>query len=218
MSAFGFRKPSDLPAAIPVFPLSGALLLPRTPLPLNIFEPRYLNMVDDALGSDRLIGMIQSLSPMGSDGQPGLATVGCVGRITSFTETEDGRYLITLTGVGRFGVREELPARKPYRVVRADWERFAADLIPPQNSYQIDRDGLAAALRRYVDANGFQADWGVIDDSPPEALVHTLCAVCPFEPREKQLLLEAETLIERCRTLATLLELNTLPDAKGPMQ
>jgi uncharacterized protein len=215
--SFGFRKPEDLPVAVPVFPLSGALLLPRAPLPLNIFEPRYLNMIDDALGGDRLIGMIQTAGA-DEDAPPRLADVGCVGRITSFTETDDGRYLITLTGVTRFGVSEELSLRKPYRVVRADWRRFADDLSAPLDTYQIDRDALSAALRRYVDANGFKADWSLIADAPPEALIHTLCAVCPFEPGEKQLLLEAKSLQDRSRALITLLDMNTAPDIQGPLQ
>lgn len=217
MSAFGYRKPSDLPLTLPIFPLGGAVLLPRGTLPLNIFEPRYLNMVDDALGGDRLIGMIQP-TVGGEPGRPAVSAVGCAGRITSFSETDDGRYLITLTGVARFGMREELPVRTPYRSVTPDWERFSADLSPPDDSYVIDREGLTRALRRYVDINGFQADWSVIEEAPPEALIHTLCGLCPFEPREKQMLIEAETLADRCRTLTALLELNSAPDVKGPMQ
>jgi uncharacterized protein len=222
MSAFGYRKSSDLPAVLPVFPLSGAVLLPRGALPLNIFEPRYLNLIDDALGGDRLIGMVQPLDKIGVGaalrGQPDLNTVGCAGRITSFTETDDGRYLITLTGVARFVVQDEVPARTPYRTVAPDWTRFAADLTPPPESYRIDRNGLTKALRDYVDANGFKADWSVIDDAPPEPLINTLCALCPFEPREKQMLIEAPTLGDRCQTLMALLQLNSAPDVTGPMQ
>lgn len=217
MTSFGYRKPQDLPATLPIFPLGGALLLPRGTLPLNIFEPRYLNMVDDALAGDRLIGMIQPAGG-GEPGRPAIANIGCAGRITSFAETEDGRYLITLTGVSRFLVTQELPVRTPYRSVAADWERFGVDLSPPNETYKIDRDGLVKALRHYVDANGFDADWSVIDDAPPEPLVNTLCALCPFEAREKQLLIEAETLAERCRTLMALLELNAAGDRGGMLQ
>jgi Lon protease-like protein len=217
MSAFGYRKPQDLPAAIPIFPLSGAILLPRGALPLNIFEPRYLNMIDDALGGDRLIGMVQPMDVRNAP-RPTVASVGCAGRITSFAETEDGRYLITLTGVSRFHVLEELPVKTPYRAVQANWDRYGDDLTAPADSYRIDRDGLTAALRRYVDANGFQADWSVVDEAPPEPLINTLCAMCPFDPREKQMLIEAETLAERCLTLTTLLQLNASPEERGRLQ
>ncbi len=192
-------------------------MLPRATLPLNIFEPRYLNMIDDALAGDRLIGMVQPIGP-GDPGKPAVAQVGCAGRITSFAETDDGRYLITLTGVARFAVRDELPARTPYRCVTPDWERYGADLTPPGDAYRVDRENLVRALRRYVDMHGFQAEWSVIDDAPPEALIHTLCGLCPFEPREKQMLIEAETLADRCQMLIALLDMNSAPDVKGPMQ
>lgn len=217
MGVFGYRKPADLPATIPIFPLAGAVLLPRTTLPLNIFEPRYLNMIDDALASDRLIGMIQP-SGAGDPERPAVALVGCAGRITSFAETDDGRYLITLTGVCRFAVHNELQVRTPYRSVAPDWERFGADLTPPGDAYRIDRDSLVKALRRYVDMHGFQAEWGVIDEAPPEPLVHTLCSLCPFEPREKQMLIEAETLADRCQALIALLEVNSAGEPPGPLQ
>jgi hypothetical protein len=217
MSAYGYRKPQDLPVAIPIFPLGGAVLLPRGALPLNIFEPRYLNMIDDALAGDRLIGMVQ---PMGAGprDRPGVAGVGCAGRITSFAETDDGRYLITLTGVSRFQILEELPVKTPYRSVTANWERFGADLMAPSETYRIDRDGLTMALRRYVEANGFQADWSIVEETPPEPLINTLCAMCPFDPREKQMLIEAETLADRCVTLTTLLQLNAVGDERGTLQ
>lgn len=211
MSAFGYRKPEDLPAVIPVFPLAGALLLPRSLLPLNIFEPRYLNMIDDALGGDRLIGMIQPAQDA-QGANPALAQVGCAGRITSFSETDDGRYLITLTGVCRFSIARELAMHSPYRKVEADWRPYAADLSQRDLGNAIDREALARALRHYADARGFQIDWDAARDAPGEMLVNAVCAACPFDPLEKQLLLEADTIADRCDTLVALLELG----AAGP--
>ncbi len=218
MSAFGYRKPEDLPAAIPVFPLTGALLFPRSTLPLNIFEPRYLNMVDDALAGERLIGMIQPALGEG-DGQPALADVGCVGRITSFAETDDGRYLITLTGVARFKVLRELDLRTPYRKVEADWTAFSMDLSQREFGGAIDRDALARALRLYAEARGFQIDWDAAGEAPGEMLVNAVCSACPFDPQEKQLLLEADTIADRCDTLVALLELGAAEPPRGaPLQ
>jgi uncharacterized protein len=217
MSSFGFRKPDDLPVTIPVFPLTGAVLFPRSALPLNIFEPRYLNMIDDALASDRLIGMIQPAS--GADAAtPALAPVGCVGRITTFTETEDGRYLITLTGVCRFRVDRELTVKSPYRKVTPDWRPFAIDLSQRDNGGAIDQEILARALRDYANAKGFQVDWEATTDAPAEMLVNAVCAACPFDPGEKQLLLEADTLADRCDALVTLLELGAHALRGGTLQ
>jgi Lon protease-like protein len=218
MSAFGFRKPDDLPRIIPVFPLAGALLLPRSNLPLNIFEPRYLNMIDDALASDRLIGMIQPDPHGGDPAQPILRAVGCAGRITNYAETEDGRYLITLTGVCRFRPARELPASTPYRQVNALYDDFARDLLEDGASGDIDRARLGASLRRYVDANGFNADWGAVDDAPAEALINALATLCPFDPEEKQALLEARDLPERCAALIALLEIAGAGGAPSAVQ
>lgn len=216
MSSFGFRKPDDLPATIPVFPLTGAVLFPRSALPLNIFEPRYLNMIDDALAAERLIGMIQ---PADADGaRPSLSEVGCVGRITTFSETEDGRYLITLTGVSRFRVGRELDVPSPYRKVAADWYAFASDLSERDNAAAIDQELLARALRDYAVAKGFQVDWEAAADAPAEMLVNAVCAACPFSPQEKQLLLEAETLADRSDTLVALLELGASAGGNGTVQ
>jgi uncharacterized protein len=214
MSAFGYRKPSDLPLIIPIFPLAGAVLFPRSTLPLNIFEPRYLNMVDDALASDRLIGMIQP-SPDDPSATPALTPVGCVGRITSFSETDDGRYLITLTGVARYRVGRELDMPAPYRKIEADWSVFADDLSQRDPGGAIDRPALAQALRHYAEARGFQIDWDAASDAPSELLVNAVCAACPFDPLEKQLLLEADTLADRCDTLVALLELGAAPPSGG---
>jgi uncharacterized protein len=202
--AFGYRKASDLPKVLPVFPLTGALLFPRGQLPLNIFEPRYLNMIDDALSGARLIGMIQ---PDGTGGRerPGLSQVGCVGRLTSFSETDDGRYLITLTGVARFRVLRELQIRTPYRQVEADFAPYEADLSPPPSIIGFDRAGLMETMRIYLERRGLKADWDSVEQAPPETLVNALAALCPFDPPDKQALLEAMTVEERRDALVTLM-------------
>ena len=199
------RPPNNLPAEFPVFPLSGALLLPGGKLPLNIFEKRYLRMVDDALSSGRVIGMIQPDDSRGeTPSGPALYRVGCLGRLSSFSETDDGRYLITLTGLIRFGVQVELEVMRGYRRVRADLAKFELDLDRTERP-PIDRDRLLASLRAYFEAHGFDANWEAIDEMPDAALVNTLAMVCPFEPPEKQALLEAQTEVERAETLLALL-------------
>ncbi len=213
-----YRKPSDLPAEIPVFPLGGALLFPRSVLPLNIFEPRYLNMIDDALSGDRLIGMIQpaGLAPEGDP--PDLAEVGCVGRLTSYQETDDGRYLIALTGLCRFRVVEETTRDTPYRTVRADWRAFASDLAPQSDPDTADRIKLTTALRDYLERNGLKADWSAIQDAPVGMLINSLSTGCPFTNPEKQALLEAPTLHDRCSALITLLVMERPGTGGGYMQ
>ena len=201
-----YRKPTDLPEEIAVFPLTGAMLFPRWTLPLNIFEPRYLNMVDDAMSASRIIGMIQSRSD--NDVAPSLMRVGCAGRITSYSETDDGRYLIVLTGVCRFEVGAELEAATPYRQVAADWAPFAQDLSPPDVSDLPKRETLIGALRAYVARNSLQADWSAVEDAPIETLVNALCAGCPFSAPEKQALLEAPSLRDRAETLVALLDMD----------
>ncbi|MES1202634.1 MAG: LON peptidase substrate-binding domain-containing protein [Pseudomonadota bacterium] len=216
MGAFGYRKPEDLPRTIPVFPLGGALLLPRGTLPLNIFEPRYLNMIDDALAGERLIGMIQP-TPAGENAdKPVLHDVGCLGRITSFSETDDGRYLINLTGVSRFRTARELAAPTPYRQVEADYAAFGEDLMARETDLPIDRERLAESLRRYVESHGFQADWSAVESAPTEALVNALSALCPFLAEEKQALLEARSVPERADTLITLLDIYSAEDDDTP--
>lgn len=203
----GYRKAVDLPLAIPVFPLDGALLLPGGQLPLNIFEPRYLNMVDDAMAGDRLIGMVQTRG--GGRESPALAQVGCVGKVTSFAETSDGRYLITLTGVCRFRVGEELPVRTPYRQVRADFAPFEIDLHPgEQSSAALDREGFLAALSHYLEHRGLGIEWESAEAAPVDALINSLAMGLPFDPAEKQALLEAVTLEDRAATLTALLEID----------
>lgn len=219
MSAFGYRKPADLPQTIPIFPLGGAILFPRGGLPLNIFEPRYLNMVDDALGENRLIGMIQPQAGAEHAAKPSLMQVGTVGRITAFAETEDGRYLITLTGVCRFRVSHELTTDTPYRLALAAYDEFAEDLKQPKAAH-IDRERLRHALRSYVDTHGYQADWSAVDDAPGETLVNAAATLCPFDIAAKQALLEAPNVEDRCEALIALLEWGAEPEDGGerPLQ
>jgi Lon protease-like protein len=203
----GYRKADDLPLVIPVFPLDGALLLPGGQLPLNIFEPRYLNMIDDVMAGDRLIGMVQTRA--GTRELPTLAPVGCVGRVTSFAETSDGRYLITLTGLCRFRIGDELPVRTPYRQVRASFEAFEADLRQDEAApSSLDRAQFLAALGRYLDHRGLGIEWETADAAPLGALVNSLAMGLPFDPAEKQALLEAVTLEERASALIALLEID----------
>ncbi|MGE0827872.1 MAG: LON peptidase substrate-binding domain-containing protein [Hyphomonadaceae bacterium] len=219
MSLYGYRKPTDLPRAIPIFPLSGAILFPRGTLPLNIFEPRYLNMIDDALAGDRVIGMIQ---PAGRGAPiPPILDIGTLGRITAFAETEDGRYLITLTGIARFRVAQEIESGAPYRKVIADYSAFADDFDAGGGTFDVDRTQLADALMRYSDAMGFKIDWSAVEEAAPEALVHAVASLCPFDPIAKQALLEAPTLSERAAALIVLLESGAEDAGRGtasPMQ
>jgi len=196
----------DLPAEIPIFPLTGVLLLPGGKLPLNIFEPRYLNMTSTALAGDRMIGMIQ---PTGDNegAQPEVYRTGCAGRLTSFSETEDGRYLITLSGYLRFDIRQELPLRDGFRTVVPDWTPYREDLAE-DDSERIDRDRMLRALNGYFAANQVDANWDAIKDTPTDRLVNALAMMCPFQPSEKQALLEAATLVDRADVMVALLEMS----------
>jgi Lon protease-like protein len=208
----GYRRAVDLPQVIPVFPLDGALLLPGGELPLRIFEPRYLNMVDDVMAGDRMIGMIQTRAG-GERARPNLAGVGCAGRITSFNETSDGTYLITLTGVCRFGVGDELPVRTPYRQVRAAFDPFAEDLGDEEvEADQFDRSRFVKALKVYLNRRELDIDWETAENAPLESLVTSLAMGLPFEPAEKQALLEAPSLAARCEALTALLEIDGMDD------
>ncbi len=209
-------RADELPAEFAVFPLTGALLLPRGRLPLNIFEPRYLAMTEDSLGAGRMFGMIQpdEAHPAGVNG-PALFRIGCLGRLVSFSETDDGRFLITLTGVIRFAVAEELAMRRGYRRVRGDFAPYIADLNPAPPAARIERVGLVAALRRFFARRGFEANWEAIEGMPDDELVVTLSMVCPFEPVEKQALLEAVDVAERARVLLTLLEMGAAAPVDG---
>ncbi len=197
---------ADLPDTIPVFPLPGALLLPRGRLPLNIFEPRYLAMLDDALKSDhRLIGMVQPFEPT-SEGPPRLRRIGCAGRVIAFSEAEDGRYLITLAGICRFRVKEELEGFQPYRRAKVDFETFRRDLGGSEEDPDFDRDGFLETLGRFFSVAQLSSDWETLREADAEMLVNSLSMLCPFEVEEKQALLEAPTLANRRETLAALMQ------------
>jgi len=207
----GYRRTADLPQVIPVFPLDGALLLPHTELPLQIFEPRYLNMIDDAMAGDRIIGMVQTRSG-GDRARPNLAPVGCAGRITSYAETPDGRYLITLTGVCRFQTGEELSTPTPYRQVRAGFDGFAADLASERQPPQLDRRRFIRALKSYLNHRNLDIDWDTANNAPLDALVNSLSMGLPFAPAEKQALLEARDFAKLYEVLTALLEIDALED------
>lgn len=196
----------DLPSIINVFPLTGVLLLPRGQLPLNVFEPRYLALIDAALSGDRLIGLIQPTQNEDKVLKPTLATIGCAGRLTGFRENDDGRYLVTVTGVCRFRLTEELVTDTPYRRVAANFAPFVADLAAADES-DFPRDRLLTALKDYLTSRDLKADWKSVLSAPPETLVNALAMLCPFEPAEKQALLEAPSWPERVDTLIALLEM-----------
>jgi uncharacterized protein len=200
------RGGTTLPAILPIFPLTGVLLLPRGKLPLNIFEPRYLAMTRDALAGERLIGMVQPSDPKASGDNPPVYPTGCAGRITTFAETEDGRFLITLTGTCRFSIREELPLLEGYRRVVPEWGGFVGDL-DNEDEPAFDRERLVRSLKAYFQQHEISADWDAIGSVPGERLVTSVAMVCPFEPGEKQALLEASDLNERARLLTTIVEM-----------
>ena len=204
-----YRGPIEMPGVIPVFPLPGALLLPRGQMPLNIFEPRYLAMVDDALrDGHRLIGMIQpDVAHAGSTDKPSLYKIGCVGRITQLAESGDGRYLIELTGVARFRIEEELKVATPYRQCRVTYAPFADDFIGRKGENAVDRAALLAALTDFLKANDLKADWEGIERAPNEALVNALSMMSPYGTAEKQALLEAPDLKTRAEVLIAITEI-----------
>ena len=195
----------DLPRVVPIFPLPGVLLLPGGRLPLNIFEPRYLAMVRDALSGERTIGMIQPCAEAPDVGAARVYETGCAGRITAFSETDDGRYLITLTGTIRFDVERELPPIEGYRRVVADYGRFRGDL--EEEASEIDRERFLETLGCYFEANGIEGDWKAIEEAGDAALVTSLAMICPFAASEKQALLEAMSLPERARTMTAIMEM-----------
>jgi Lon protease-like protein len=199
----------ELPTDIAVFPLPGALLLPHGRLPLNIFEPRYLAMVEDSLANKRMFGMIQpnGLAPAGETG-PGLYRIGCLGRLSHFSETNDGRYLITLTGVARFTVQRELPMRRGYRRMGVSFTGFGADLSEPPGLDPTVRDDILSALRPYFAAKSIDANWDAVEAMPDGMLVTTLAMLCPFDTAEKQALLEAPTGLDRAADLVALLRMS----------
>jgi Lon protease-like protein len=203
------RGVATLPTILPIFPLPGVLLLPHGRLPLRIFEPRYLAMTRDALAGERLIGMVQPSDPVVSDANPPVYPIGCAGRITSFTETDDGLFLITLTGISRFRIREELPLLEGYRRVVPEWADFARDLEADENS-GFDRDRLIRGLKGFFQHHQISADWDAIASTPVERLVTSIAMMCPFEPSEKQALLEASDLDDRARLLTAIVEMAVL--------
>lgn len=215
MAIAGLRHPSDLPEVIPVFPLPGALLLPRARLPLHIFEPRYLAMLEDALKTpQRLIGMIQPRDVPGG-GEPRLQAIGCAGRITLYSEAEDGRCMITLTGVSRYRIRDEVQGFTPYRRARVDWSGFERDLGGTEADAGFDREGFMAVLGRYFHAAKLSTDWEGLKGAETELLVNSLSMLCPFSPGDKQALLEAPSLTTRRETLVMLMEFALTGGATG---
>jgi len=196
---------ADLPDVVPIFPLPGALLLPRARLPLHLFEPRYLAMLDDVLKTPhRLIGMVQPYDAPGSPGK--LHSIGCAGRLTAFSETEDGRYMITLSGASRFRITGEVDGFTPYRRAGVDWSGFDRDLGPTEEDEGLDRDRFMDLLGRFFEDQGLSTDWDSLKDAETELMINSLSMLCPFEPEDKQALLEAPSLSTRRETLVTLIE------------
>jgi Lon protease-like protein len=201
------KRIGDLPDTIPIFPLPGALLLPRARLPLHIFEPRYLQMIEDAMKTPaRLIGMIQPREVPNGQGEKRLQAIGCAGRLTGFSETEDGRYMVSLTGISRFRVTEELSGFTPYRRCAVDWAPFARDLGPAENDPAFDRAGFMDLLARFFSAMELSTDWSSLKEAEPELLINSLSMLCPFTHEDKQALLEAPSLTTRRETMVTLIE------------
>lgn len=209
-----YRRPADLPPRIPLFPLRGAILLPRATLPLNVFEPRYLEMLDDVMSGDRLIGIVQPATDVSEDEDEsplghtvGLRNVGCVGRVTSYQEVDHARVLITLTGIMRYDILDEAATDLPYRTASVSYDRFAPDLNEGLGEDQVDRTNLLRVLRSYLDANKLEADWAAIQRASSEFLINALCVMCPYGPEEKQALLEADDLKSRADVLVALAEM-----------
>ena len=211
---FSFTDIAELPEQLAIFPLPGVLLLPGGHLPLNIFEPRYLAMIDDAFSTSRLIGMIQPTNPADQAHQPEVYPTGCAGRLMTYKETDDGRYLITLRGVCRFSIREELSPIRLFRQVVPAWDRFAEDLDEPDDN-EVDRERLLKLLKPYFELHGINGDWEILEDISAGTLVTSLAMMCPLEPRDKQALLEIETLTERSRMLGTLIEMAVMQKSPG---
>lgn len=197
---------ADLPETLPVFPLPGALLLPRGRLPLHIFEPRYLAMIEDCMKTrSRLIGMIQPREVPGT-GEKRLNAIGCAGRLTGFSETEDGRYMITLSGISRFRIKEEVTGFSPYRRCSVEWTGFQRDLGPVEEDPEFARESFLVLLGRYFQTMNLSTDWSSLKEAETELLINSLSMLCPFSPEDKQALLEAPSLTTRRETLVTLME------------
>jgi uncharacterized protein len=211
-----YNVAKDVPECVPVFPLSGALLLPGGQMPLNIFEPRYLEMIDMAIRTDRVIGMIQPRFNGDAENKekPELCAVGCLGRIASFSETGDGRYLVSLQGICRFRIKEELHVRTPFRQCRIT--PFASDLDEAADSEDVNRADLLRVFKAYLDANELEADWDSVKRAGNETLVNALSMMSPYGPAEKQALLEAPDLKSRAETLIALTEMALARDKDDP--
>jgi uncharacterized protein len=215
-----YRRPADLPQRIPVFPLLRAILLPRSTLPLNVFEPRYLAMLDDVIAGTRILGIIQPERTETEEESPAgkgvrLRHVGCAGRLTAFQEQDDGHVFITVTGIARFEVAEEMLTAKPYRVCEVSHERFKDDFTAGLDEDQVDRAGLIRVFRSYLDAHNLKADWKAIHNAPTEFLVNSLAIMCPYGPEEKQALLEAHDLKTRAEVLMALAEMELASGESG---
>ncbi len=201
-----YKSISDLPTQLAIFPLTGAVLFPQTQLPLNIFEPRYVQMIEEVLGSpDRIMGMIQPIVNKKDPNSKSLKKVGCAGRISSFSETGDGRLLVTLTGLIRFEVTQELDTTTPYRQVIASYQAHRDDL-KPADTENIDRKSLLVLIKKYLEQRNLLIDWEIIEQSPTEQLINYSGVLVPFEPEEKQLLLETKNLFDRCKALESLFQ------------
>ena len=201
-----YNSITELPNKLAIFPLTGAVLFPQTQLPLNIFEPKYLQMIDEVLSSpDRIMGMIQPNISKNDPNSKNLKRVGCAGRISSFSETGDGRYLVTLTGLIRFEVNNELDTTTQYRQVITNYDNYKEDLLPA-NVENIDRKSLLILIKKYLEQRNLLIDWEIIEQSPTEQLINYSGVLVPFEPEEKQLLLETKSLFDRCKTLESLFQ------------
>jgi len=213
-----YREPADLPQRIPVFPLPCAILLPRAALPLNIFEPRYLAMIEDVMAGTRILGMVQPEGPE-REGlvahDAALRRIGCAGRVTAYEELEDGRFAVTLTGISRFEVAGEGATEKPYRICTVAYDRFSADLEAGAGEDDVDREILLKALKAYLAARNLKADWSAVARSSSESLVNSLSLASPYGPEEKQALLEAETLKARAEMLVALSEMELAATGAG---
>lgn len=218
-----YRGPADVPQRIPVFPLCRAILLPRATLPLNIFESRYLQMVDDVMSTSRVLGIVQPAGSGEEEDQESPASrtaplrrIGCAGRITSYQELDDGRFLISLSGIARFEVIDEVELAKPYRVCTVSYERFVGDFMPGAGEDQVDREALLGALKAFLQARGLKADWAAVGKTPTETLVNSLAMVNPYGSEEKQALIEAPDLKTRAEMLVALAEMEIKAGSRGP--
>lgn len=211
-----YQTIAELPHSLPVFPLGGALLLPRTELPLNIFEPRYLQLFEDVMASQRMVGMIQPID--GNSEVPVLQKIGCVGRVTSYSETDDNRLMVVLTGVCRFRAMREKKTKTPYRQLDVDYNDFAADLNVDNAARSVDRAGVVKAFRDYLDANQMSANWDEVEKVSTETLVNNLSQMAPYPIDEKQALLEAPDLKSRAEMLIALTELALSKNASRNLQ